>query len=80
MLRLRLKKIGKKLQPIYQLVIADSKTKRNGKDIEKVGYYNPLKKIFKINETSIKQWVIKGAKPTKTVNNLLKKYKLFLNS
>nr|BCQ06582.1 ribosomal protein S16 [Nitzschia putrida] len=79
MLKLRLKRIGKKMQPIYRIVIANSKTKRNGKDIEKIGYYNPIKKIFKINEILMKQWLLKGAKPTKTVNNLLKKNKLFFN-
>jgi len=73
MLKLRLKKTGRKRQPSYRLVIMTSETKRDGRAIEELGYYSPItkKSYFKIEK--ILYWLKVGAQPTETVSNLLKK-------
>jgi len=73
MLKLRLKKVGRKNQPSYRLVVMVSNMRRDGRSIEEIGYYNPITKIYKIDTKKVLDWIKKGAKPTKTVNNLLKK-------
>ena len=73
MLKLRLKKIGRKRSPSYRLVIMESTSRRDGKAIEEVGFYNPITKIYKFDKDKIKKWLNYGAQPTKTVFNLLKK-------
>lgn len=76
MLKLRLKKIGRKRQPSYRLVVMFSKVKRDGRAIEQLGYYSPITKqsYFKIEK--ILYWLKVGAKPTETVANLLKRNKI----
>jgi small subunit ribosomal protein S16 len=76
MLKLRLKRIGRKRQPSYRLVIMTNDTRRDGRPIEEVGYYNPITKQSKFESEKIIAWLEKGVKPTKTVNNLLKKSKI----
>ena len=76
MLKLRLKKIGRKRQPAYRLVIMKSTTRRDGRPIDEVGYYNPITKQSHFDVIKIKQWLKYGAKPTKTVFNLLKQFDL----
>lgn len=73
MLKLRLKRIGRKRYPAYRLVIMENMTKRDGKPIEEVGYYNPITKQYKFDPERIKQWLNYGVKPTETVFHLLKK-------
>lgn len=73
MLKLRLKRIGRKRYPAYRLVIMENMTKRDGKPIEEVGYYNPITKQYKFEPERIRKWLNDGAKPTETVFNLLKK-------
>ena len=76
MLRLRLKRCGRKRQPSYRIVVMNSTTKRDGYAIEELGFYNPISKIFKIN---IKRVVIRleqGAQPSETLKNLLIKAKI----
>jgi small subunit ribosomal protein S16 len=71
MLRIRLKRAGKKRQPSYRIVLMDSVTKRDGYAIEELGFYNPITKKFKVN---IKRTLIllkEGAQPSETVKNLL---------
>jgi small subunit ribosomal protein S16 len=79
MLKLRLKKLGRKRQPIYKLVIILNNTKRDGKNIESVGFYNPLTKDFFFEKEKIIFWLKKGIQPTKTVKNLLLKHNLIIN-
>lgn len=76
MLKLRLKKIGRKRQPSYRFVVMFSKVKRDGRAIEQLGYYSPITKqsYFKIEK--ILYWLKVGAKPTETVINLLKRNKI----
>jgi small subunit ribosomal protein S16 len=73
MLKLRLKRIGRKSSPSYRLVIMENTSRRDGRPVEEVGYYNPLSKNYKFDEEKIKKWLSYGVKPSETVLNLLKK-------
>lgn len=73
MLKLRLKRIGRKRSPSYRLVIMENTTRRDGRPIEEVGYYNPISKNCKIDSEKIQKWLSYGVQPTETVANLLKK-------
>jgi len=73
MLKLRLKRTGRKRFPSYRLVIMENTCRRDGRSIEEVGYYNPITKQSKFDSDKIKKWLGYGVKPTKTVFNLLKK-------
>jgi small subunit ribosomal protein S16 len=73
MLKLRLKRTGKKRSPSYRLVIMENTFRRDGRPIDEVGYYNPITKQYKFNPEKIKKWLNYGVQPTKTVFNLLKK-------
>ncbi len=67
--------MGTKKKPFYRIVVADSEAPRDGRFIEIVGNYDPLKDPAEINlkEERIEDWLSKGAKPTVTVSSLLKK-------
>ena len=73
MLKLRLKRLGKKSSPFYRLVIMENTFRRNGRPIDEVGYYNPITKQYKFDAEKIKKWLGYGVKPTETVFYLLKK-------
>jgi small subunit ribosomal protein S16 len=73
MLKLRLKRIGRKRSPSYRLVIMENTFRRDGRPIEEVGYYNPITKQSNFDGEKIKKWLDYGVKPTETVFNLLKK-------
>jgi small subunit ribosomal protein S16 len=73
MLKLRLKRIGRKRAPSYRLVIMENSARRDGRPVEEVGYYNPISKQYKFDNMKIKKWLNCGAQPTKTVFYLLKK-------
>jgi len=77
MLKLRLKRVGRKRSPSYRLVIMENTTRRDGRPIEEVGYYNPISKDYKFDAEKIQKWLNYGTKPTKTVFNLLKKAEIF---
>lgn len=72
MLRIRLKRLGAKKTPSYRIVVINSTTKRQGKPIQELGYYNPKTKAMKFDLASAQEWVKKGAQPTKTVEYLMK--------
>nr|UNJ16316.1 ribosomal protein S16 [Boldiaceae sp.] len=74
MIKIRLKRCGRKKQPVYRIVIINAKTRRNGKPIEEVGYYNPRTKETKLNSDRITKKLAEGAQATKTVNYILNKY------
>ena len=76
MLKLRLKRIGRKRLPSYRLVIMENTTRRDGRPIEEVGYYDPISKNYKFDAEKIQKWLSYGVKPTTTVLNLLKKAKI----
>ena len=73
--KIRLKRIGAKKAPVYRVVVADSRSPRDGKFIEEIGYYNPQSEPveLKIDADAAKKWVANGAQPTDTVKALLKK-------
>lgn len=73
MLKLRLKRAGRKRSPSYRLVIMENLSRRDGRPIEEVGYYNPITKQYKFDIEKIKKRLNDGIKPTKTVLSLLKK-------
>lgn len=73
MLKLRLKRIGRKRSPSYRLVIIENSARRDGRPVEEVGYYDPISKRYKFNNEKIQTWLSYGVQPTKTVSNLLKK-------
>ena len=73
MLRLRLKRTGRKASPSYRLVVIEQKVRRDGRPIEEVGYYNPIAKKSSFNTERILYWLNIGVKPSETVFNLLKK-------
>ena len=74
MVKIRLKRMGAHKKPVYRVVVADSRAPRDGKFIEEIGYYNPLKDPaeIRINEESAKKWLETGAQPTDTVKKLFK--------
>ena len=74
MLKIRLMRIGAKKRPFYRVVAIDEHKKRNGKAIEILGSYNPHAKVNKmiVKLERIKYWLSVGAKPSATVENLLK--------
>ena len=73
MLKLRLKRTGRKRSPSYRLVIMENSFRRDGRPIEELGYYNPITKQYKFDGEKIKKWLSYGVKPTETVAALLKK-------
>ena len=71
MLKIRLKRLGAKKAPTYRVIVINSTTKREGKPIEELGYYNPKTKDMKLNKESAEAWISKGAQPTDTVKYLI---------
>ncbi len=73
MLKLRLKRNGRKRQPAYRLVVMEQSTRRDGRPVDEVGYYNTITKKSYFDVPKINKWLEKGVQPTKTVADLLKK-------
>jgi small subunit ribosomal protein S16 len=75
--KIRLARGGAKKDPCYRVVVADSQAKRDGKFIERVGYYHPARnpKVLDLDLEKIDNWITKGAKPTDTVKALIKRSK-----
>lgn len=73
--KMRLRRLGAKKAPFYRVIVADSRSPRDGRFIEEIGYYNPLTEPaeIKIDAEKAKQWIANGAQPTETVKSLLKK-------
>ena len=72
--KIRLKRIGAKKKPFYRIVVADSRSPRDGKFIEEIGTYNPVTepKQFSVDAEKALKWLSNGAKPTDTVERLFK--------
>ena len=72
--KIRLRRMGQKKNPIYRIIVADSRSPRNGRFIEEIGTYNPNTdpSEFKIDEELAKKWLTNGAQPTDVVAKLLK--------
>jgi small subunit ribosomal protein S16 len=73
--KIRMKRVGTKNTPVYRIVVADSRSPRDGKFIEEIGTYQPLKKDnnFELDLERAKYWVSKGAQPSDTVASFIKK-------
>ena len=73
-LKIRLARAGAKKRPFYRIVIADSRSPRDGRFIEVIGHYNPLTKppTIKISTEKAEEWIKKGAQASNTVKHLLK--------
>lgn len=71
--KIRLRRMGAKKAPFYRVVVADSRSPRDGRFIEEIGYYNPISEPveIKFNEEKVAQWIKDGAQPTDTVKKLL---------
>ena len=74
MVRMRLTRVGSKKNPIYRVVVSDSRSPRDGRFIEIVGRYNPQTQpsTIEIDEAKVKDWISKGAQPTDSVRRLMK--------
>ena len=72
--RMRLTRVGSKKNPIYRVVVADSRSPRDGKFLDIVGQYNPQPdpSLIEFNEDKVKDWLGRGAKPSEAVGRLLK--------
>ncbi len=76
--KIRLRRMGAKKTPFYRIVVADSRFPRDGRFIEELGYYAPLKDPvdFKVDGEKVQKWIKNGAQPTDTVKSLLKKFEI----
>ncbi|QQY80757.1 SSU ribosomal protein S16P [Keratinibaculum paraultunense] len=72
--KIRLRRMGAKKNPFYRIIVADSRSPRNGRFIEEIGYYNPLTEpiTVKIDDEKAIKWLNNGAKPTDTVDRLFR--------
>ena len=72
--KIRLARVGSKKNPIYRVVVADSRSPRDGKFLEIVGRYNPQTdpSTIELDETKVKEWLAKGAQPSNPVARLIK--------
>ena len=75
MLKIRLRRMGAKKAPFYRIVVADSRSPRDGAFVEEIGYYNPTSDPaeLKVDNEKAAQWIKNGAQPTDSVRGLLKK-------
>ena len=72
MLKIRLKRLGAKKAPSYRIIVINSTTKREGRPVQELGFYNPRSKEMKLDKAGAEAWIAKGAQPTDTVAYLLK--------
>lgn len=70
-----MKRVGAKKSPAYRIVVADSRTQRDGRPIEELGYYDPTvnPSVFKIQEEKAVEWLMRGAQPTPTAKTILRR-------
>ncbi|MBP5266405.1 MAG: 30S ribosomal protein S16 [Lachnospiraceae bacterium] len=72
--KIRLRRMGKKKAPFYRIVVADSRSPRDGRCIEEIGTYDPNQNpsAYQVDEELAKKWLANGAQPTETVNRIFK--------
>lgn len=73
MLAIKFKRIGKKHQPSFRVIVAEKRSKVNGRFIDDLGWYNPKSKGFALDKEKTKQWLGNGAQPTASIHNFLVK-------
>jgi small subunit ribosomal protein S16 len=74
MVKIRLRRMGKKKAPFYRIIVADSRSPRDGRFIDEIGTYDPTKdpSEFHVDEEAAKKWLANGAQPTATVEKIFK--------
>nr|YP_010445218.1 ribosomal protein S16 [Pyankovia brachiata]UTJ90719.1 ribosomal protein S16 [Pyankovia brachiata] len=77
MVKLRLKRCGRKQRAVYRIVAIDVRSRREGRDLQKVGFYDPIKNQTYLNVPVILNFLEKGAQPTETVYDILKRAEVF---
>ncbi len=72
--KIRLRRMGQKKAPFYRIIVADSRSPRDGRFIEEIGIYDPTKNpsVYKVDEELAKKWLASGAQPTETVSKIFK--------
>ncbi|OUO78577.1 30S ribosomal protein S16 [Blautia sp. An249] len=72
--KIRLRRMGQKKAPFYRIIVADSRSKRDGKCIEEIGTYDPNvdPSVYKVDEEAAKKWLAAGAQPTEVVSKIFK--------
>ena len=72
--KIRLRRMGKKKAPVYRIIVADSRSPRDGRFIEEIGAYDPNQdpSVYKVDEEAAKKWLANGAQPTEVVAKILK--------
>ena len=73
MLKIRLKRTGRKKTPFYKIVLMENLARRDGKSIAELGYYDPLSKILKVDKLNLYKYIMNGAYPSNTVRHLIYK-------
>lgn len=77
MLKIRLKRTGRKSKPFYRIVLMENLARRDGKSIAELGYYDPLTKVINFDNVTLHKYLNHGAHPTNTVRHLI--YKMLEN-
>ena len=72
--KIRLRRMGKKKAPVYRIIVADSRSPRDGRFIEEIGTYDPNQdpSVYKVDKEAAKKWLANGAQPTEVVAKILK--------
>ena len=72
--KMRLRRMGQKKAPFYRIVVADSRSPRDGRFVDEIGYYDPTKEpsVIRVDEEAAKKWLANGAQPTATVEKIFK--------
>ena len=73
MLKIRLKRVGRKNKPFYRIVLMESLSKRDGASIDELGYYDPLKKIINVDKTKLSTYINNGSYPSDTMRKIIYK-------
>lgn len=73
MVKIRLKRQGRKHRPFYRIVVTDIRNRRDGAPLSELGYYNPISKELKLDKQAALDWIRKGAQPSETAQKLINK-------
>nr|YP_010199289.1 ribosomal protein S16 [Crassiphycus usneoides]UAD88738.1 ribosomal protein S16 [Crassiphycus usneoides] len=74
MLKIRLKRFGRKKQPSYRIIVIDSRKPRDGRPVEQIGFYNPINNKSQINLKKAKKRIHEGAQPTKKIQQIINQF------
>jgi len=73
MVKIRLKRLGRKHRPFYRIIVTDIRNRRDGAPLMELGYYNPISKELKLDKKTAMEWIAKGAQPTDSALRLINK-------